>query len=250
MINYELFDKCCKEVFSNNHFKCGIGSIGEKTLHAVLKNYYSPNKSNQEIKVGKFVADIVDENQIIEIQTRSFSNMKKKLDFFLMDTNVLIIYPAFSIKWVQWLNPTTGELSKKHKSPKKDALYDIFWELAHIKPYLNNPKLRLQIVVMEVIEIRLLDGWSADKKRGSTRYNVIPLGLLDEIVINEKDDYTKFIPRGLDENFIRKDFEKLAGLSKKRAGTVINVLVHVGVIGKTDKRGKYIIVKYSCYDLK
>ena len=53
------------------------------TLHAVLKNYYEPFEQNHEIKVGRFVADIVGEQGVIEIQTRNFGNLLEKLDNFL-----------------------------------------------------------------------------------------------------------------------------------------------------------------------
>ena len=62
----------------------GIGTLGEKTLHAVLKNYFEPNAANHEIKVGGFVADIVNDKGVTEIQTRSFDRLKRKLSTFLI----------------------------------------------------------------------------------------------------------------------------------------------------------------------
>jgi hypothetical protein len=49
----------------------GIGTLGEKALHSILKYTYEPDVSRHEIKVGGFYADIVNEQGIIEIHTRN-----------------------------------------------------------------------------------------------------------------------------------------------------------------------------------
>ena len=82
-MNKELFYNACEKIIGKDRSKKGIGTLGEKTLHAVLKNYYEPFEQNHEIKVGRFVADIVGEQGVIEIQTRSFGNLLDKLDNFL-----------------------------------------------------------------------------------------------------------------------------------------------------------------------
>ena len=56
----------------------GIGRLNEGSLHKTLKLYFEPDITRHEIKIGRFVADILNEDGIIEIQTRAFRNMKKK----------------------------------------------------------------------------------------------------------------------------------------------------------------------------
>ena len=60
-----------------------IGTLGEKSLHAVLKRYYEPDRSCHEIPVGNYVADIVNQDGIFEIQTRGLSNLRPKLNELL-----------------------------------------------------------------------------------------------------------------------------------------------------------------------
>ena len=36
----------------------GIGTLSEKTVHAVMKNYYAPDTDMHEIPIENFVADI------------------------------------------------------------------------------------------------------------------------------------------------------------------------------------------------
>ena len=54
----------------------GIGTLSEKTVHAVMKNYYAPDTDMHEIPIENFVADIYTGQEIIEIQTRAFNKMK------------------------------------------------------------------------------------------------------------------------------------------------------------------------------
>ena len=57
----------------------GIGMLGEKLLHAALKNYFSGENDLQEQKVGRYVADIYGPEGIIEIQTGGFYPLQKKI---------------------------------------------------------------------------------------------------------------------------------------------------------------------------
>ena len=61
----ERFDAACRSVIGIERERQGIGTLGEKTLHAVLKNYYQPDNTKQEIKIGNFFADIADSGSII-----------------------------------------------------------------------------------------------------------------------------------------------------------------------------------------
>ena len=153
----------------------GIGTLSEKTVHAVMKNYYAPDTDMHEIPIENFVADIYTGQEIIEIQTRAFNKMRRKLDAFLPLYPVTIVYPIPHIKWLSWINEETGETSPKRKSPKTGNPYMAFIELYKIRPYLSNPNLHLKLALLDMEEYRLLNGWSRDKKKGSERYDRIPV---------------------------------------------------------------------------
>ena len=109
----QLFADACQKIIAKERETNGIGTLKEKTMHAVLKNFYEPDVSHQEIKVDRFVADILRDNEIIEIQTRSFNAMRKKLSVFLEKYPVTIVYPIPHNKWLYWIDENTGEISKK-----------------------------------------------------------------------------------------------------------------------------------------
>ena len=214
----------------------GIGTLSEKTIHAVTKQYLCPDTSCHEIKVKNYYADIFIDNQIIEIQTRNFDKLRSKLDLFLKEYPVTIVYPIPYKKWLRWINNETGEISAPRKSPKKGTPYMIFPELYKIKSYISHENLRLQILLMNVEEYRYLNGWSKDKKKGSSRCDGIPLELIEDIKIFTKEDFVKLIPQDLPVEFTTKDFKKSTGLSVKDASTAVHVLNHIGVIHRIGKK--------------
>lgn len=241
----ELFKTACDKIVQKEREKNGIGTLQEKTLHAVLKNFYEPDLAHQEVKVEKFVADILREGEIIEIQTRNFNNMRNKLDTFLELYPVTIVYPIIHTKWLYWINEETGEVSAKRKSPKRGSFYDAFYELYKIKKYLRNPNLHICLTLLDAEEYRLLNGWSKDKKKGSTRYDRIPTILVDELFIGNAEDYICLLPDEVPEKFTVKDYAVHTHIPVRYAQLAINIFKYVGVIEQVGKKGRSYLYKRS-----
>ncbi|PYG87030.1 hypothetical protein LY28_02413 [Ruminiclostridium sufflavum DSM 19573] len=234
----QRFMESCERIINKKREKSGIGTLGEKTLHAVLKDYFEPYTDNQEVKMGAFVADIVCESGIVEIQTGNFNKLRKKLESFLEVSAVTVVYPVPGTKWIVWIDSCTGEVTNKRKSPKKGSFYDAFPELYKIKPFLTHENFKLCIVLIDIVEYRNLDGWSADGKKGSTRCERIPVDLIDELHIENTGDYIRLIPDNMPQSFTSRDFKKLSGLSLKKAQTAINVLQYTGAVKYIGKDGR------------
>lgn len=233
-----LFKEACKRMIGIQQGQNGIGTLKEKTVHSVLKYYYAPKTSYHEIKIGPYVADICVDGEIFEVQTRNFNTMRDKLSYFLSEHDVTIIYPVAHTKWLSWLDPETGELSPKRKSPKTGTIYNIIPELYRIKMFLSNPNLHFIISLIDVEETRYLNGWSKNKKRGSTRMDGIPVDIFNEVRINTMSDYYVFLPDTLPESFTSKELSKAAKIPQGRASTLLNILLETGVINRIGKKGK------------
>lgn len=231
----EEFHKSCKEVLEKERVRLGIGTLSEKTVHAVLKKYLVPDEKCHEIKCGRYVADILIDGEIMEIQTANFNRLRDKLKEFLEDKEVTIVYPIPHIKWLIWIDEKTGELSEKRRSPKKGSYYEVFHELYKIKMFLNSPNLHFRLILMDVEEYRLLNGYSLDKKRGSHRYDRIPVELVEDKLLNSPEDFKELVPKELSQTFSVKMFQKATKLSLKKAGTAVHVLAHMGVIKQVGK---------------
>ena len=237
MPDKEAFEKAKKKIIGIDRQRLGIGTLSEKTVHAILKNYYEPDEDRQEIPIENYVADIYADGEIIEIQTRQFNKMRNKLEAFLPLYPVTIVYPIPREKWLIWIDEESGELSKKRKSPARGNVYIAFPELYKIKMFLKDPNLRIKLVFLDMEEYRLLNGWSKDKKKGSSRYDRIPTELVEEVDITCLQDYMQFIPYELEEEFTSRDFARAAHINVQLAQTVLNILYHVGVITRTGKKG-------------
>ncbi len=216
----------------------GIGTYNEKTLHTVLKHYFEPDTEYHEMPLGRKCADISNEFGIIEIQTRSLNNLRSKLDAFLTDNIVTIVYPYAAIKWLCWLDPDTGEITKKRKSPRKLSFFDAFYELYKIRTYLTHPNLKIYLIGLEIEEIRLLNGWSDNKKKGSTRLDRYPISVKESLHIKTTEDFIWLIPENLPSPFTSKDYAAAAKVTPKVAACALSCLCSVGVIEKTGKNNR------------
>lgn len=232
------FEAARNKIIGTDREKKGIGTLGEKTLHAVLKHYFEPDPSFHEIRCGAFYADIFNAEGITEIQTRSFNTLRRKLDFFLPLGAVRIVYPIAAVKYLRWIDPETGVVSPPRKSPKRSTSCECFYELYKIKPYLKHPNLHLCIVLLEIEELRLKNGWSADGKKGSSRFERIPLALISELNVTCPADYTRLLPNSLPARFTAADLRKHANLSVSKAQTAANVLHSVGALSLCGKAGR------------
>lgn len=237
MPDREAFEAAKKKVIGVDRQRPGIGTLSEKSVHAILKNYYEPDEDKQEIPIEKYVADIYSDGEIIEIQTRQFNKMRDKLSIFLPLYPVTIVYPIPREKWVIWIDEESGELSKKRKSPAKGNPYLAFIELYRIKMFLKDPNLRIKLVLMDMEEYRLLNGWNTNKKKGSTRYDRIPTELVEEVDITCPEDYMQFVPFDLPDRFTTKDFAKAAHIPISLSQTVVNILHYMGTVTRIGKSG-------------
>lgn len=233
-----LFEQAKNKIIGIERQRHGIGTLSEKTVHAILKNYYAPDEDMHEIPIENYVADIYTGREIIEVQTRQFNKMRNKLETFLPLYPVTIVYPIPREKWLIWIDEESGELSQKRKSPAKGNAYLAFPELYKIKMFLKDPNLRLKLVLLDMEEYRLLNGWSQDKKKGSTRYDRIPTRIAREVEIECLKDYMRFVPVELEDAFTVKTFAKAAHIRPALAQVTVNILRHVGVIEYTGKEGR------------
>lgn len=236
-INESLFENTRDKIVGIQRERQGIGTLSEKTVYAVLKNYYAPDTDMHEIPIENFVADIYTGQEIIEIQTRAFNKMRRKLDAFLPVYPVTIVYPIPHIKWLSWIDEETGETSPKRKSPKTGNAYMAFIELYKIRSYLSNPNLHLKVALIDMEEYRLLNGWSRDKKKGSERYDRIPVKFAEEVCIDRREDYMQFVPYDLPETFTTKDFAKHAKIQLRLAQTVLLILTDLEIVVRVGKQG-------------
>lgn len=239
----DRFEEARRKVIGVDRQRLGIGTLSEKTVHAILKNYYEPDEDRQEIPIENYVADIYADGEIIEIQTGQFNRMRDKLNIFLPLYPVTIVYPIPREKYLIWIDEVSGELSAPRKSPKRGNPYHAFPELYKIKMFLKSPNLRFKLALVDMEEYRLLNGWSRDRKKGSVRFDRIPTQLVEEVGIDCVQDYLQFVPYELEEPFTAKEFAGTVHITPKLAGIVLNLLYYVEAVERVGKKGNAYLYK-------
>lgn len=232
----KIFHQAIERIVNQERERYGIGTLSEKTVHAVVKHYMEPNEDYHEVPLEGFVADIFREDAVTEIQTAHFNVLRRKLDKFLPLYPVTIVYPIPAVKWVIWVDPGSGAEVSRRKSPKKGSPYQAFNELYKIKSYLGDPNLRILFLFIDMEETRLLDDWSRDKKRGATKYDRIPLELVDEMLFERVEDYRMMIPPEL-SGFTTREYAKSTKIPLSHAQTALNIFYYLNVVERIGKKG-------------
>lgn len=241
----ERFNWACRTVAEQIRERCSIGTLCEKSLHAALKLYFEPHCDCQEVAIGDFVADIVGESGIVEIQTRNLARMKKKLSQFLDAAPVTVVHPVTVNKNVICIDEKTGAVTSKRKSPKHESVYTALEELWGIKEFLKNERLTVCLLLVDVEEIRLYGGEipkhggkKQKSRKGYFKSDRLPTVLHDEIYIRGMEDYRMFIPEDLPKQFTVKTFAEKAEIPNYVAGWGLHLLSDIGVLERVGKQGR------------
>lgn len=221
----------------------GIGTLGEKRMHAVIKNYLADRRF-QEIRMDavegshatRFVADVFDGERIFEVQTGSFYPLRTKLDYYLKKTpyHVTLVHPVSVVKRLSWIDPVTGEISTPRKSPRRGRIQDVAGQLFWLTPYISSGRLSLRLLLCETSEYRWKNGWGKGGKRGSVRYERIPTALLDDLTYTTPEDYrADFLPDTLPERFTAAEYAKATAFAVWRPTERSAFLRHSGFFART-----------------
>ena len=240
--------------------------MSEKRMHKTLKRYICPDESFHEARIkqsgearfsenesgrGGYIADVCVDGDIFEIQTAGFYPLKPKIDFYLKNTDftVTVVHPLIAEKWSVWVEPETGETTARRRSPKKEKPWDLLPEIFWLVEYLDSERLRFCIPVIEAEEYRILDGYGRDKKKRATRYERIPIALIDELDFGG-NELARLLPEKLSREFTAVEFTRATGLRGRRAYYALKLLCLTGVAEKGEKVGRSYIYRLLSEDEK
>lgn len=235
-----------------------IGTLREKRLHAAVKLYLCPDETCHERPVGdllredgakprRMVADILTDGHIMEVQTGGFFPLREKIGWYLTHTpcRVTVVHPIPAVKYLSWIDPADGSILSRHKSPKRGRVKDVAKELYWVSDFIGDPRFAVRILLLELEEYRLADGWSKDKKRGSNRYERFPTALLGDVTLWTPADYAAyFLPSALSAPdaegtppvFTAAAYAKATGVRGKATYSTIHLLERLGLIRECEER--------------
>jgi hypothetical protein len=190
-----------------------IATLNEGPLHAGLKAWYREPGDREEVPVDGRQIDLVRGPLLIEVQTGSFSALKRKLQALVERHPVRLVYPVPLEKWIVRIDDD-GEVLGRRKSPKRGRIVDAFAELVSLPRLLLHPNFSLEILLTQEEEVRRHEPGRVWRRKG---WVIVERRLLDVVQrhpIERAVGLQRFLPYGLPTPFTTRDLA--AGLQVPR----------------------------------
>lgn len=222
----------------------GYHPLQETTLHATLKNHYTLAGGAQEIKVDGYWIDVVHGDELIEIQTGNFTALRGKLLTLIDRYRVRLVHPIALEKWIVRL-PGKAELTDRTKllvsrrrSPRRGRFEDIFRELVYIADLFPHPKLNLELLLIQVEEIRRDDGLGSWRRGGVSIIDRKLISIVERRTLSTINDWGAFLPPGLPAGFTNQQLQQTLGISARLANQMTYCLRKIGIINLSGKHSR------------
>ena len=208
----------------------GIGTLKESSLHNEIKQWYRQEGDLLEIKCGGYTIDILRGDWVIEVQTGSFSKLRKKLSELLIDHRVRLVYPVPVRKWISRIEELGGTTVSRRFSPKQGSEYSVFDELVFLQSLINSPNLSLEILLIEQEDIWINDAKGSWRRK---RWSILDRQLLcviNRAVFTSIDDYRFLLPEDLGQIFSSRELSNGAGITPGLARKMLYCFTIMGII--------------------
>lgn len=227
-----------------------IGLLAEKSLHAALKAWYAQPDDQIEVPLKGEAADgrrfryhidivrALPSTLLIEIQTRSFSSLKRKL-YTLTEPHhahhVRLVYPIPAERWLVDLD-ADGGVVKRRKSPKRGRVEDAFNELVRLPDLICRPHFSFEVLLIRDEEVRIDDGKGSWRRKRRSIHDRRLLAVVESRVFDSPADFCALLPPGLAMPFTVRELAKLAKLSPALAGKMAYCLWKMGAVERVGHR--------------
>lgn len=224
--------------------KIKINTYNERSLHKELKNHYATIFDGEiEVPLEDYICDILCKDKtIFEIQTGNFSSILPKLMKLIKNYKIHLVYPLPQNTIIEKYS-SNGDLIERRKSPKKQNIYHIFDQLIRIYPLLTEKNFKLEVLLIEQIEKRLITEEPVQLQNKSRRFkkNYIKTDktlnrINEKYIFNSINDYLKLIPFSKGTPFCTKDLGKTTGLNN--AYKILWILKKLELVDFVEKKGK------------
>ena len=218
----------------------GININNEKSLHSAIKQWYAEPGDRLEVKMDKYVIDLVREDSLIEIQTKNFSAIGNKLRALVKYNVVTLVHPIAIEKYIVTMENSDKVISRR-KSPKKGKLVDLFDELIRIPDLIDEENFILEILMTKEEEIRCKDGKGSWRRKGISIVDTKLVQVVEKVIFKEGKDFLRFLPEDLPEHFTNKELAKMLKITVYKARKVTYCLRKMNIIKEVGKQRNELI---------
>ena len=214
-------------------------------LTAALKAWYAGENDQVEVKVDGFIIDIVQGDLLVEIQTRSFSAIKRKLIKLTETHAVRLVHPIAREKWIVKLDKDGQTPLSRRKSPKKETLEQVFDELVSFPQLLLHPNFSLELLLTQEEDVRL---HKRKRRRRQKQWHTQErrlLAVVERHLFQTPADFAALIPSNLADRFTTAHLAAAVGQPRALARKMAYCLREMGLIVAVGKRGRFILYTRS-----
>lgn len=215
----------------------GIGRLNEWELHEQLKHLYAGTDGRTEQEIDGFVVDVVRGDELVEIQTRGFGRLRRKIEALSPAHPLRLVYPIALETTITKLS-LGGELLSTRRSPRRGRLEEVFGELTSIADLLPHDGVTVEALLVRAVETRIDDGRGSWRRRGVS----IVARQLGSVVsaheLREAADYLALLPSELGHSFTNRDLIAAGGLRYRTAQPMTSALRKMGLLRVAEPRGR------------
>jgi len=209
----------------------------ENSLHESVKRWYAKPGDLIEEHVEGYLIDVVRGERLIEVQTRNFSAIKKKLGRLVQNHRVHLVHPVSQNKWIVRID-ADGERLSRRKSPRRGRVEDVFLELVYMPELMKDPNFSLEVLLIDSEEVLIKDGRGSWRRRGWSIHDRTLLEVGESRVFSEPRDLLTLIPGSLRPEFTTRQLSEALGLRLNIAQKMVYSLRRMGGVEATGKRGR------------
>lgn len=224
-----------------------IGELNERSLHRALKQRYAARGGTVEGVVGGYVADVLLGDRIVEIQTGSFSSLKRKLPRLLAEYPVTLVHPIARDRFIVRMAHAAEDgaepvaLARPRRSPKHGSPFDVFHALTGIPTLLDHPNLTLDIVMVIDEDIRVPYQGRRRRRRDWVSVDRRLLEVVETHTIEGMADLFAMVDAELPDEFTSRDLARAMHSSPRLGQRAAFCFREAGLSEACGRRDRFVL---------
>ncbi|MAT69536.1 MAG: hypothetical protein CMJ58_08425 [Planctomycetaceae bacterium] len=217
----------------------------ETSLHRQLKALYVADESLHEVVLGDYRIDAVRGRELIEVQHGSLAAIRDKIRRLLDEHRVRVVKPIIARKTLVKLPEPGAEPLSRRRSPKRGTLLDVFDELVYFTRVFPHPRLTLEVVLVEIEELRYPGrGKRRRRRRPNEEFQIEDQRLVavdSHHQFRKAGDLMKLLPRRLPRPFHTGHLAERMDVPRWIAQRIAYCLREMGAVEPAGKKGNAIL---------
>ena len=221
----------------------------ETSLHQRMKRMYADDEGQVEQRVGRYIIDVIRDDELIEIQFSSLAAINRKIQNLVREHRVRVVKPLVLQKQLVRCAGKGDRVVSRRKSPKRGQLVDIFDELIYFTRVFPHRNLVVEVPLINIEEWSYPTPKSKQRRRRRRRpkkYTIEDQRLVevvDTVEFKNARDLTKLLPKGLPQPFDTGQLAAAMDVPRWIAQKVAYCLRHMDAIKPDGKKGNAILYR-------